>query len=175
MKYWQVICASILLLTVLINTKTRLWSIFKAQFEIYKNDKTRKFHWVDLASFIGIPIIIGVIVGLNMPLSKITANAGTIITIFSLIVTLPLSFLALLIDKILKTQDEKDVAKETFAAITADIIYTLLIIALIVFSELTSFSDVTQKIIVGVISYFVVKMILNIFMIFKRVFRVWEC
>ena len=117
------------------------------------------------------PIAIGFIVAINLPLAKIISNADTIITVFSIIVTLPLSFLALLTDRVLKNNKAEEVAKETFVSITVDIIYAMLIIGLVVFAALTPLAEIGEKIVVGVLAFFSVKMSLNILMILKRIYN----
>ena len=118
-----------------------------------------------LKTFIILPILIGVIVGFNLPISKIVNNADAVITVFSLIATLPLSFLAMLIDRILKSKKAEEVAKETFVSITVDIIYAIVIIGIVVFAALTPLTLIAEKVVVGLIAFLTVKMVLNILMI----------
>lgn len=171
MKCWQIVCAILFLISILISRKVNVFKIIIEQFRIYKNDRNGKYYWLDLITFLLIPVFIGAVVALNLPISKITSNADSIITVFSLIATLPLSFLALLIDRILKTKKEEEVAKETFVSITIDIIYTMVIIGVIVFATLTPLPTIVGKILVGTIATLTVKMVLNILMILKRVFN----
>lgn len=176
MKNWIVVSSILLLLLAMLNPKTQLFCVLKKQFEVYKNDKTKKYSFLDFITFLIIPIAISVLVAIDLPLSTIIGQAGTIITIFSLIATLPLSFLAILMDKILKTKNAtEEVAKETFTSITIDIIYSMIVIALVVLSALTSFPSIVQKVLVGFIVFFVVKIALNILMILKRVYKLmWK-
>lgn len=104
----------------------------------------------------------------------VISYAGTIITVFSLIATLPLSFLALLIDKILKGTKEEEVSKETFVSITLDILYSMIVIGIIIVAAYCEIPAFVQKIIVGIIAFLVIKIALNILMILKRVFAIWE-
>ena len=171
MKNWIVVSSILLFLLAMLNPKTQLFCVLKEQFEVYKNDKTQKYSFLDFFTFLILPIAISVLVATDLPLNTIVAQAGTIITIFSLIATLPLSFLAVLMDKILKTKKETEVAKETFTSITIDIIYSMIVIALVVIAALTSFPNVVQKVLVGFITFFVVKIALNILMILKRVYK----
>lgn len=174
MKAWPIVCACIFLGITLLNPKTRLVKVVKEQFNIYKNDRTGKIYWLDITCFIVIPVALAVIVSLNFPLSEIVTHAGTIITVFSLIVTLPLSFLALLIDKILQSKKEQEVAKETFVSITLDILYSMVVIGIIIVSAYCDMPEFVQKLIVGIIAFLVIKIALNILMILKRVFSIWE-
>lgn len=174
MKAWPIICAGIFLGITLLNPKTRLVRVVKEQFNIYKNDRTGKIYWLDILCFIVVPMVLAIIISHNLPFSEIVAHAGTIITVFSLIATLPLSFLALLIDKILQSKKEQEVAKETFVSITLDILYSMIVIGIIIVSAYCDVSEPVQKIIVAIIAFLVVKIALNILMILKRVFSIWE-
>ena len=171
MKHWQIVCVIIFIASLLISRKTCILKIILEQFKIYKNDKTKRLYWLDIITFIIAPLVIGVIVALNLPLSKIVYNADTVITVFSLIVTLPLSFLAMLIDRVLKNKKAEEVAKETFVSITIDILYAMIIIGVVIFASLTPLTVFWEQIVVGLIAFFTVKMVLNILMILKRVFN----
>ena len=137
MNAWPLICSCLFLLIAIINPKTRLLRVIVEQIKIYKDDRTGKYYWLDFLTFIIAPIVIAIISALNLPLSKIVQQAGTIITVFSLIATLPLSFLALFIDKILQTKKEQDVAKEAFVSITIDILYSILVIGIVIVAAVT--------------------------------------
>lgn len=174
MEKWQIVCAVLFLSVVLINRKTRLLRVVKEQFKIYKNDINDKYYWLDILTFIIVPIAIAVIASKELPYDKIANHAGTIITVFSLVATLPLSFLALLIDKVLEHQKEREVAKETFVSITIDVIYSLIIIALVIMIAITELKNTLAKILVGLVVFFIIKVVLNILMILKRVFAIFE-
>lgn len=174
MKAWPLICSCLFLFIALVNPKTRLLRVIVEQIKIYKNDRTGKFYWLDFLTFIFVPIIVAAIIAINLPLSLIVQQAGTIITVFSLIATLPLSFLALFIDKILQTQKEQEVAREAFVSITIDILYSILVIGIIVVAAFLEADLWLEQIIVGIIAFLVIKIALNILMILKRVFAIWE-
>ena len=174
MNAWPLICSCLFLLIAIINPKTRLLRVIVEQIKIYKDDRTGKYYWLDFLTFIIAPIVIAIIIALNLPLSKIVQQAGTIITVFSIIATLPLSFLALFIDKILQTKKEQDVAKEAFVSITIDILYSILVIGIVIVAAFLEVSLLFEQIIVGVIAFLVIKIALNLLMIFKRVFAIWE-
>ena len=171
MKYWQILCVIIFLFSIIISRKTSVLKIIIEQFKIYKDDRNGKYFWLDIVTFIISPLLIAIIVALNLPITVIISNAESIITVFSIIVTLPLSFLALLVDRVLKSQKAEEVARETFVSITIDIVYSIVIIGIVVFSSLTPLPIIINKIMVGLIAFFTVKMILNILMILKRVFN----
>ena len=173
MKYWQILCVVILMVSIISNRKISVFDIIADQFKIYKNDQNDKYYWLDILNFIVVPIGVGALVAFNLPLSKIIDNADKIITIYSIIATLPLSFLALLVDRILKNRKEEAVAKETFVSITIDIVYSIAVIAIVVFAAITSLPEWAGKIIVGVIAFLTIKIVLNIFMILKRVYKVY--
>lgn len=173
MKYWQLLCVGILIVSIISNRKIRVFDIIIEQFKIYKDDRNDKYYWLDILNFILVPIGVGGLVAFNLPLSNIIDNADKIITIYSIIATLPLSFLALLVDRILKNRKEEEVAKETFVSITIDIIYSIAVIAIVVFAALTPLPNFVGKIIVGVIAFLTIKIVLNIFMILKRVYKVY--
>ena len=174
MKAWPIICLCLFLVIVLLNPKTRLLRVILEQIKIYKNDGTGKYYWLDFLTFILAPIGISIIVAVNLPLLKIVEHAGTIITVFSLIATLPLSFLALFIDKILRSEKEKEIAKEVFVSITIDIVYSMLVIAIVIVSAFIDVTLLIEKCIVGIICFMVIKIALNILMILKRVFAIWD-
>lgn len=174
MKTWTIVCAGIFVIVTLINPKVRLIRVLREQLKIYKNDKSNGYYWLDILSFILVPLALAVIISVNLPLSEIINHAGTIITVFSLIATLPLSFLALFIDKILQSKKEKEVAKETFVTITLDILYSMVVIATIILAALCELPELAKKIVVGIIAFLVIKIALNILMILKRVFAIWE-
>ena len=119
-------------------------------------------------------MVLSVIIAPNISLADIITHAGSIITVFSLIATLPLSFLALLIDKILKGTKKEEVSKEVFISITIDIIYSMIVIGIIVIALYSEVSELLQNVIVGTIVFLVIKIILNILMILKRVFSIWD-
>lgn len=174
MSTWPIVCFGLFLIVSQINPKTRLLRVIVEQIKIYKNDRTGKYYFPDFLSFIITPMGIALIVASNLPLSTIVNHAETIVTVFSLLTTLPLSFLALFIDKLLQSQKEKEIAKETFVSITLDIIYFMLVIAIIIVSAFINVSAMTERMIVAIISFFVIKIALNILMILKRVFSIWD-
>lgn len=174
MKAWPLICACVFLIVTLLNKKTRLFRVIIEQFRIYKNDRNGKYYWLDILCFVCMPLGLAVLISLNLPLYEIVGYAGTIITLFSLIATLPLSFLALLIDKILQSKKEQEVAKETFVSITLDILYSMTVIGIVIVASFCDMPEIVQKIIVGIIAFLVIKIALNILMILKRVFFIWE-
>ena len=109
MKVWEIIGLILSLLFIVFNRKIRLWKIFVEQFKVYKNDKTQKTSCFDIVSFIVSPIVLSVLIARLLPYKDVVESSGTIITVFSIIATLLLSFLALLVDKSTSNQKEKDV------------------------------------------------------------------
>ena len=122
MKLWQIICLIGLLLIIVFNPKIQLTRIFVEQFKVYKNDKTHKISMFDILSFLIAPICISILTSVSLPYEKVATSAGTIMTVFSIVATLLLSFLALLVDKSTTNQKEKEVIDQTFVTISIDIV-----------------------------------------------------
>ena len=106
---WPILCVIMFICAICANPKTRLFHLIIEQFGIYKNDKNKRVYWLDILTFMIMPILVALVISFNMSLKVIVTHAETIITVFSLIATLPLSYLALFIDKMLQRQKEKEV------------------------------------------------------------------
>ena len=74
----------------------------------------------------------------------------------------------------IQTQKEQEVAREAFVSITIDILYSILVIGIIVVAAFLEADLWLEQIIVGIIAFLVIKIALNILMILKRVFAIWE-
>ena len=172
MEKWQIICAVVLLVIVALNPKVQLTKIFVEQFKVYKNDKTKKISPYDILSFLIVPIAFGVLVAFLLPYDKIISASDTIITVFSIVATLLLSFLALLVDKSTTNKTEKELVKQTFVTITIDIVYSIFVVLLFAITYFVDFNCVVKKIFIGLVAFLIVKILLNVFMILKRVFSV---
>lgn len=172
MEIWQIICVLVVLVLVVFNPKVQLTKIFVEQFKVYTNDKTRKISPYDIVSFIVAPIVLSVIVALSLPYEEMSNASETIITVFSIVATLLLSFLALLVDKSTTNSKEKEVVKQTFVTITVDIIYSIFVVVLFAIPYFIELNAIFEKIFVGVVSFLIIKILLNVFMILKRVFAV---
>lgn len=172
MEIWQIICVLVVLVLVAFNPKVQLTKIFVEQFKVYTNDKTRKISPYDIVSFIVVPIVLSVIVALSLPYEKMSKASETIITVFSIVATLLLSFLALLVDKSTTNSKEKEVVKQTFVTITIDIIYSIFVVLLFAIPYFIELSAIFEKIFVGIVAFLIIKILLNVFMILKRVFAV---
>ena len=136
MKLWQIICLIGLLLIIVFNPKIQLTRIFVEQFKVYKNDKTHKISMFDILSFLIAPICISILTSVSLPYEKVATSAGTIMTVFSIVATLLLSFLALLVDKSTTNQKEKEVIDQTFVTISVDIVYSIFVVMLFVLPDL---------------------------------------
>lgn len=169
MKLWQIICLIGLLLIIVFNPKIQLTRIFVEQFKVYKNDKTQKISMFDILSFLIAPICISILTSVSLPYEKVATSAGTIMTVFSIVATLLLSFLALLVDKSTTNQKEKEVIDQTFVTISVDIVYSIFVVMLFVLPDFIEFTDIIEKIFVGVVAFLIIKILLNVFMILKRV------
>ena len=166
MELWQIICLVILLLIIVFNPKIQLARIFVQQFKVYKNDKTHKISLFDILSFLIAPICIAILVTFSLPYEKVATSAGTIMTVFSIVATLLLSFLALLVDKSTTNQKEKEVIDQTFVTISVDIVYSIFVVLLFVLPDFIEFTDVIEKIFVGVVAFLIIKILLNVFILF---------
>lgn len=169
MKLWQIICLIGLLLIIVFNPQIQLTRIFVEQFKVYKNDKTHKISMFDILSFLIAPICISILTSVSLPYEKVATSAGTIMTVFSIVATLLLSFLALLVDKSTTNQKEKEVIDQTFVTISVDIVYSIFVVMLFVLPDFIEFTDIIEKIFVGVVAFLIIKILLNVFMILKRV------
>lgn len=169
MKLWQIICLIGLLLIIVFNPKIQLTRIFVEQFKVYKNDKTHKISMFDILSFLIAPICISILTSVSLPYEKVATSAVTIMTVFSIVATLLLSFLALLVDKSTTNQKEKEVIDQTFVTISVDIVYSIFVVMLFVLPDFIEFTDIIEKIFVGVVAFLIIKILLNVFMILKRV------
>ena len=172
MEIWQIICALVVLVLVAFNPKVQLTKIFVEQFKVYTNDKTKKISPYDMVSFIVAPIVLSSIVALSLPYEEMSKASETIITVFSIVATLLLSFLALLVDKSTTDSKEKEVVKQTFVTITIDIIYSIFVVLLFAIPYFIELSAIFEKIFVGIVAFLIIKILLNVFMILKRVFAV---
>lgn len=153
MKLWQIICLIGLLLIIVFNPKIQFTRIFVEQFKVYKNDKTHKISMFDILSFLIAPICISILTSVSLPYEKVATSAGTIMTVFSIVATLLLSFLALLVDKSTTNQKEKEVIDQTFVTISVDIVYSIFVVMLFVLPDFIEFTDIIEKIFVGVVAF----------------------
>ncbi len=172
MELWQIICLVLLLLIIVFNPKIQLARIFVEQFKVYKNDKTHKISLFDILSFLIAPICIAILMSFSLPYEKVATSAGTIMTVFSIVATLLLSFLALLVDKSTTNQKEKEVIDQTFVTISVDIVYSIFVVLLFVLPDFIEFTDTIEKIFIGVVAFLIIKILLNVFMILKRVYAI---
>lgn len=170
MKVWQFIIIIILIIIALLNPKLQLKKLFRSQFQVYKNDKNGKIFWFDIVTFFIIPILISIISAIYLPMITISKYSDTTITIFSLIATVLLSFVAILVDKKFKKENEKELLNETIVTIITNIIYSISIVALVVLPKIVLLSEIQKKIILGIIVFLIIKIAFGMFMILKRVY-----
>lgn len=174
MKFWQLIVILVLFIFASLNPKIQLHRVIISQFKVYTNDKTGKIYWFDIVTFIVIPLVISVFVGLQLPISSVSKYSDTVITIFSLIATILLSFVAILSDKDFKKQNRKEIVKETIVTINVNTIYSMLVVALVVLPKIVSLSIIYKKIVFIIIIFLIVKIAFNMLMILKRVSKILE-
>ena len=157
---------------IVFNPKIRLWKVFADQIKVYRNDRKNHISIWDICSFLIAPLGLSILVASSLSYAKVEQSSNMIITVFSIIATILLSFLALLIDKGADGSKEKEVAQQTFVTITIDIIYSILVVLLFVLPEFIDFTCWGEKVFVGVVTFLIVKILLNILMILKRVYAV---
>lgn len=172
MEYWQIVCIAVSLILIVLNPKVRLLKILGEQFKVYSNDNTKKMSVYDIITFLVLPVILAVSIAFSLPYNDLMQASETIITVFSLVATLLLSFLALLIDKSTSNTKEKEVVKQTFVTITVDIIYSIFVVGLFAISYFINFNATLEYVFVALVVFLIIKILLNVFMILKRVFAV---
>lgn len=172
MKAWQIVCILCLLVIMAFNPKIQVFKIFHEQLRIYKNDRTQKISLYDIVTFLLCPIILSILISLSLAYDSVLNSSDTIITVFSIVATLLLSFLALLVDKSTNNDKEKMLVKQTFVTITIDIMYSIFVVGIFAIPHFLELNEILQKIFVGLVAFLIIKIILNVFMILKRVFVV---
>lgn len=170
MKY----CAFLLILCcaffAMFNKKISLFKIFAAQVKVYKNDKTQKYSIVDIITFIVVPIIIGAVLGYTLPISSVSRYSNTVITIFTLIATVLLTFVTIIYDKDYNNSKKNEVIKQTIVTIITSVIYSMIIVALVVIPKIISLPQFAKMIILAIICTLIVKVAFAFMMILKRIF-----
>lgn len=172
MAMWQFLCSVVLVIIVSFNPKVQLIKIFKEQLGVYRNDNTKRVSCFDIITFLVIPILLAILVAMSLPYDELIRTSDTIITVFSLVATLLLAFLALLIDKSTTNHKEQEVVKQTFVTITVDIVYSIFVVMLFAVSYFVELNASFAATFVGVVAFLIIKILLNVFMILKRVFAV---
>ncbi len=171
MKIALIAFSSIMILSVIFNSKTSLFKIIKNQFFIYKNDKNKKIKISDIFTFYVVPLILAILIAFQLEFEKFLEKTELLITIFSVIATVLLSFLAILagINYSKKTKGEQ-VLQETFLTIIMDVLYSLIIVIILLCVSFCGVYGIWPKIIIGFNSYFVIKVVLNMLLILKRMY-----
>ena len=170
MTFIKVVLIVILGMTIAFNPKIRLWKVFYDQFMVYKNDRNKRISAWDICTFLIAPLGFSAFIAFSLPYEKVVKSSSTIITVFSIIATILLSFLALLIDKGASNTKEKAVAQQTFVTITINIIYSIIVVLLFVLPEFIGVAHWGEKVFVGAVAFLIIKILLNILMILKRVY-----
>lgn len=169
----------VIIVLALFNKKLNVFKIIKEQFDIYKDDRTKKISIHDIFTFFIGPFLMALIGSFLIKEDVFIKASELCITIFSIIATILFSFLALLMDKKYNDKDDKketkerkkfnQVSGETYISITMTIIYSLaaVMVAIIL---LAVCNDIVIKILNGLMLYFIIKIIFNFLMILKRMF-----
>ena len=132
MKLYFLIGIIILFLVSIFNKKLSVFKIIWQQFSIYKNDKTKKKSWYDIFTFFINPAIISIFLIFIIDYNFLFGFSELIITVLSIVATILFSFLALLIDRKNKSENDKvaQVSNETYISIIMTIIYSLIALLL---------------------------------------------
>ena len=172
MKPYLIIGIIILLFISLFNKKLNILKIIKQQFTIYKNDRTKKKSLYDIFTFFINPLCISILLVFVIDYKFIFDLSELVITILSIVATILFSFLALLIDKKRKSENEKvvQVSNETYISIIMTIIYSLVSLLLTICLLLLPDKTWLFQVFNGFIYYFIIKIVFNILMILKRMF-----
>ena len=87
--------ALVVLLGVIIvfNPKIRLWKVFSDQIKVYRNDQKKCVSFWDICSFLIAPLGLSILVAMSLPYEKVEKSSNMVITVFSIIATILLSFL----------------------------------------------------------------------------------
>lgn len=169
---WAIVLA-ISFLFALFNSKLSIWSIIFKQKDIYKNASKKKTSWFDYYVFFGVPIIFGVAIAIELPISILIDNAGILITVISVVASVLLAFLGIIVDKANHNNDVvRQVVKETVVTITLNIVYSLICIAFIIIAMIAQDIKYFNNIVVGLAGYLMVKFVINILMIIKRIYKI---
>jgi len=174
MKIWQFIFILFLIIVASFNPKIQLHKIFFSQFKVYTDDRNGKIYWFDILTFIVIPLIISLFMGCQLSISLVSKYSDDVITIFSLVSTILLSFIAILSDKEYSNQKKREIVKETIVTITVNVVYSMLVVLLVVLPKIVMFNDALKRILFIIIIFLIIKIALNMLMILKRVSKILE-
>ncbi len=157
----------ILLLMLFGNKKVGVFSVFKRQLCVFKNDKTKKISLWDYICFIVFPVILSLIIVLGFSCSVSANLASVLTTVFAIIFTVLFGFAAILVGKIdSKNEIEKQVVKETFISIMTSnimsLVATILSIVQIIRGSATDIISVIFSICLFSISFMIIMLLLMI-------------
>lgn len=175
MKWYWILILILLVACMFLNPKISVTCVFREQLKIYKNDKTQKSSRFDYLSFIVVPILISLILAFYIPVDHFVNYRESILTTVSIMASVLLGFLAVLVDKKIANNEKANIViKQTVVTITVNIIYALIVILLLfVFNAIVEI-EILNLICEGVIIFCGIKFILNILMIIKRIFKIFE-
>lgn len=175
MKWYWILILILLLACMFFNPKISVICVFREQLKIYKNDKTRKSSIFDYLSFIVVPILISLILAFYIPVDHFVNYREGILTTVSIIASVLLGFLAVLVDKKIANNEKANIViKQTVVTITVNIIYALIVILLLFIFNAIAEIKILNLTCEGVIIFCGIKFILNILMIIKRIFKIFE-
>ncbi|MBE5834745.1 MAG: hypothetical protein E7309_08900 [Butyrivibrio sp.] len=114
----SIIAIGIVILMLFCNKKVRIFSIIKSQFQVYRNDSTKRISLWDILCFVIMPIVLGAIIVFGFESSIDEKLAGVLTTVFAFIFTVLFGFAAILVGKLNSDNKlEKQVVNETFVSI----------------------------------------------------------
>ncbi len=114
----SIIAIGIVILMLFCNKKVRIFSIIKSQFQVYRNDSTKRISLWDILCFVIMPIVLGAIIVFGFESSIDEKLAGVLTTVFAFIFTVLFGFAAILVGKLNSDiKLEKQVVNETFVSI----------------------------------------------------------
>ncbi|WP_242830039.1 hypothetical protein [Butyrivibrio sp. XPD2002] len=114
----SIMAIAIVILMLFCNKKVMIFSILKSQFQVYRNDNTKKTSIWDILCFVFMPIILGGIIVLGFESNIDEKLAGVLTTVFAFIFTVLFGFAAILVGKLNSDNKlEKQVVNETFVSI----------------------------------------------------------
>lgn len=171
MKIALIVVSLIMILAIVFNKKTSLFNIIKDQFSTYKNDKINKIFFYDILTFYIIPVILAMLIAFLLEYKDFLEKTELLITIFSVIATVLLSFLAILVGvKYEKQSKGEQVLKETFLTIIMDVVYSLIIVISLLCVSFCSVTGIGKNFVIGIEFYFIIKTALNMLLILKRMY-----
>lgn len=173
MHTFLIVLCSIFILLIIINQKLNIFSVIYNFILSLRNDNKEKISWFDILTFIAIPIVLSIIFVLEFDFQVDKNISQTLLTVFSLIAAMLLSFFAILVSQndVENNKDRIKVIKETASAIGTAVILSLINSVLLLFVSVDKYlinQTITSIIILG----FMFMVFIEIIYVIKRVFDI---